>query len=136
MKLDTKLLGYIKIFENYTKTNVKDCFYNENELIFLVNKGQIGKAVGKKGENVKKLVNKLKQRVRVIAFDDDIKIFIRNLLYPLKDFDVELRENDLVLMPKDNTIKGKIYGRSRSNFKWLNEVLNRYFNDVKLVMDK
>jgi len=56
IKYDLQLIGYINIFENITKTNVKDCFMNnKDQLVFVVNENQAGKAIGKNGLNAKRL---------------------------------------------------------------------------------
>ncbi len=36
MKLDQKTLGYISFFEKFTQTEVKDCFLDEDKLVFVV----------------------------------------------------------------------------------------------------
>jgi len=132
MKFDTKLIGYITIFENHT--TVKDCFFRDKELVFIVKEGQLGKAVGKNGVNIKKLLSKLKHKLRVIDFDHDPVYFVKNLLYPIDNYRIEKNDNKLVTIPADNKTKGQIYGRDRSNFKWVKEVLKRHFKDVELVM--
>ena len=45
-------LRYISLFEKVTGTQVKDCLETEEKLVFVVEKGQGSRAVGKKGENV------------------------------------------------------------------------------------
>ncbi len=134
MKFDIKLIGYITTFENFTRTTVKDCFFRDKELIFIVDEGQLGKALGKSGINVKKLGVKMKRRLRIIMFDKDPVKFLKNLLYPLNGYEVIVEDLKLILKPSDNKVKGQIYGRERSNFNWIKSVLNRHFKNVELVM--
>jgi len=49
-KLDQKLIGYITVFENLTKARVKDIFLTEDQLVFIVQGGDAGKAIGRKGQ--------------------------------------------------------------------------------------
>ncbi|MEK6826061.1 MAG: NusA-like transcription termination signal-binding factor [Nanoarchaeota archaeon] len=136
MKLDVKLIGYVNLFEQLTKVNVKDCFIDDDMvLVFVVNSAGIGKAVGKDGINVKKLSGKLKQKLRVIGFDDDPCNFVKNLLYPLSGFDVSLVDDKVLIRTEDRTLKGKIYGRDKSNLIKINGILRKYFKDLKIVVE-
>ena len=135
MKFDLKLIGYITTFENYTKTTVKDCFFHEKDLVFIVKEGQLGKAIGRNGAHVKVLTMKLKHKLRIIGFDEDPVIFVKNLIYPIEDYTIETRDNNtLMLKPKDRIVKGKIFGRDKTNFYWIQNVLQRHFKDIKLEM--
>lgn len=64
-------IGYINLFEKATNARVKDCLIEEGKLIFIVDQGEIGKAVGKNGANVKYLQEKLKKQIKVIEFNND-----------------------------------------------------------------
>lgn len=134
MKFDTKLIGYVTTFENYTKARVKDCFFLGNELVFIVNEGNLGKAVGKSGSTVQRLSKQFRHRLRVIEFSNDPPTFIRNLLYPLKGYEVSLEGEQLIVKASDSRIKGKIYGRDRENLKWMNGLLKNYFKNLKLII--
>lgn len=134
MKFDTKLIGYMNTFENYTRVSVKDCFFNENELIFVVDFFLLGKVIGKSGENIKKLALKIKHRIRVIGFSDDIVKFVQNILYPLKGFEISKEENKVVISTEDMKLKGKIFGRDRSNLKFINELVKRYFKNIEVMV--
>ena len=135
MKFDTRLIGYITTFENYTKTTVKDCFFNDKELVFIVKEGQLGKAIGKNGINIKKLSPKMKHRIRVILFDEDPVNFLKNLLYPIDGYAAEKENGKITMKTKDNKVKGQIYGRDKSNFNWVKSVFNRHFKGFELVIE-
>jgi len=53
MILDKDLIQKINLFEKLTKARVKDVF-NDNGLLVVVNFGDIGKAVGKNGANIRR----------------------------------------------------------------------------------
>ena len=128
-------MGYIKIFENMTHTQIKDCFFGKDkELFFIVNSDQVGMAVGKEGKNVKLLAQKLKLRLKVIGFDKDPVEFVKNILYPLKEYEVNLEGDKIVIKPENNVIKGRIYGRDRSNLKWINDLLKRHFGGLEVIL--
>jgi len=126
MIFDIKILGYIKIFENLTKARVKDCFTDDKELIFIVNEGEIGKAIGKQGSTIKMVSEKFKKKIKVIEYNSKPEKFVLNLIYPLKP-EVTIKDNKIIIKTSSNQEKGKIFGRGRENFKKLSNLINKYF---------
>lgn len=124
----------ISIFESITGAKLKDCILNER-LLFIVEENEIGKAIGKKGSNIKRLENMLKKRIRVIAFNYDVLQFIRNLLYPLQVLNIENNDNIITITGPDVKTKGLIIGRNRQNLNNLMAIVKRYFDikDIKVV---
>ena len=59
--LDGDALLAISVFEKVTRTMVKDFIDTPDKLVFIVTQGQIGAAIGKKGENVKRLCEMFKK---------------------------------------------------------------------------
>lgn len=127
IKFDQALIGYINLFESITRTNVKDCF-NNGKLTFIVDQGQIGKAIGIKAQNIKRVEKMLKKRIRVVEFNSDVKQFIKNLIYPLKPKEVQEEENIITIVAEDIKMRGQLIGRDKRNIKNLQEVVNKYFN--------
>ena len=58
----------ISLFQNVTKTTARDCLDDEkeNRIIFVVNEGKMGLAIGKGGSNAKSLQNILKRNVELV----------------------------------------------------------------------
>ena len=52
IKYDTNTIQLINLFESVSSVKVKDCLVNEN-IIFIVNKGYMGKAIGRNGVKIK-----------------------------------------------------------------------------------
>ena len=86
-------LRYAKFFTNVTKTTVVDCIEGENRLIFVVEAGEIGRAIGKGGENVNVLRKKMGKDVYVIEFSKNPETFIRNVFraYDVRKVEIEER---------------------------------------------
>ena len=62
---DSDLLKLMNLFEQITKANLKDCFVDDNGLLtFIVQEGEIGKAIGKKAVNVKNLEKMLNRKIK------------------------------------------------------------------------
>ncbi len=122
-----EIIGYINVFERATRAHVKDCFVDEGVLVFVINQGDIGKALGKGGINIKKLGFKLKKRIKLIEYSTDIKRFVRNLVYPIKPVEINIIENNIIVKCANNKEKGQIYGRNKENLKKINELIKKYF---------
>jgi len=135
MKFDKQLIGYITALESSTSARVKDCFLRDGTLVYIVYTGDLGKALGKSGLNIRKLSFRLGHRLRIIEFNEDPCIFVRNLFYPLTGFDVNSRDNIIAISTQDRILLGKLYGRSKATLKEANEILKRHFKDLEIVVD-
>ncbi len=139
MKLNNETIKIINLFENLTRARVKDCILNDH-VTFIVYKGELGKAIGKKGVNIKKVEGLLKKKVRVVEFDDDVCKFVEKLLYPLDISNIYILEDSekgKIINIKVNSVKSKaiVIGRDKKNLKTLKSIVLRYFDitDIKVV---
>lgn len=106
-----KTLRYISLFEKTTGTKVKDCIDIPEKVIFLVEKGNIEKAIGKGGKNVTKVSNKIDRNVHVIEYSDDPKELLKNIFYSYGVKDITLEEkNDI----KHGTVEVKPENKARA----------------------
>jgi transcription termination/antitermination protein NusA len=133
IQLDQRMIGFITMFEKISKARVKDCFEEDDTLIFVIKEGDVFKAVGKGGATLRKVSDKLRKKIKVIEFSSDIKKFIHNLLYPGKP-EIEIAETKIVIKAKDAREKGQIYGRDRSNLKKVQGIVSKYFK-VEIVVE-
>ena len=125
--LNQEIIGFINIFENITGASVKDCFLEDEKIIFVVNPGSMGLAIGKGGKNINHMSSLLKKPVNVIEFNQDPVQFLRNLLYPIKPKEIKLVDATLVIVAADVKEKGRIYGRERSNLRRMQDIISKYF---------
>ncbi|MEA2037141.1 MAG: NusA-like transcription termination signal-binding factor [Nanoarchaeota archaeon] len=135
IKYDLTIMNYMKIFENLTRADLKDCIPSEELLIFVVQENEIGKAIGKNGSNVKRLEGLLKKKLKIVEFNPDINQFIRNFVMPLQVKDVSEENGIIQIAGPDTKTKGLLIGRDRKNLESLKEILKRYFSfeEVKVV---
>ena len=82
IKLSSEQLSLMSMFQTMTGATAKDCVVDEklNRLIFIVQKGQMGLAIGKEGISVKKIERAVRRPVEVVECADDIEGLIRNAL--------------------------------------------------------
>ncbi|MBS3163030.1 NusA-like transcription termination signal-binding factor [Candidatus Woesearchaeota archaeon] len=133
IQYDAQTIGYINLFERNTNAKVKDCFNEEEFLVFVVQPENLRKALENHGQKIQRLNLLLKKRIKIIEFNEDPKRFLFNLIYPLKT-EIEMVGNTIIIKTKDNKEKGQIFGREKTNLKRIQGILNKYFKlEIKVV---
>lgn len=127
---NTEIIGYINVFETLTRTTVKDCFLDNSELVFLVNEGEAGRAIGKHGANIQRLSQMLNKKIKVIEFNKDVIKFINNLIYPANGNVYKSEEKTISIQAKDTRDKAILIGRDRKNLKNLQNIVSKYFDVI------
>ncbi|MCK4282496.1 MAG: NusA-like transcription termination signal-binding factor [Candidatus Lokiarchaeota archaeon] len=138
VKIDEESIKLISLFNNLTGAVVKDCIVVpgkmgvRDKVIFLVLKEDVGKAIGRNGENVKVLKEKLQKTIDIIGFSEDIKEFIQNILNTSKVRNVEIRENisgkKTIIITVNPEDKGKAIGKNGIMIKKTKLLVLRHFN--------
>ena len=129
IKYDSELMKLMTFFESATGAKVKDCI-TQDKLIFVVEENQMGKAIGKNGMNIKRLENKLKKKIKLVEFSNDILQFIRNFIYPIEPLNLKNEEGVVTILGKDTNSRAMLIGREHQNLLNLTDIVKRYF-DVK-----
>ncbi len=136
--LDGNALRAISAFEKITRTVVKDCIDTPDKLVFIVATGQIGAAIGKKGENVKRLYEMFKKNLDVIEYSDNPEKFVRNIFhnYKIKGVEIERRGKKIhATVSVESMDKGKIIGKDGRNLKLARDILSRHTDIESLSID-
>lgn len=132
-KLNQKLIGFITLFENLTGAKIKDAFIDKKErVVFIVNEGHAGKAIGKHGSNIKRISGMIKKNIKVIEFSDNVTEFIKSIIDPIKADSYDLNDNMVIINSKDLHIKAMLIGRDKRNLIELNELVKRYFKNIEV----
>ena len=132
---DKSTIALMSSFSSFTKSKVKDVIDEGELLIFIVEPGQLFKAIGKKGSNVKLLSNKFKKRIKIVEFNPEVKVFIRNMVYPLEVKEITQEGDIITLEGGDVKTKGLLIGRNAQKLRLLERVVKRYFKieEIKVV---
>jgi len=125
---DSESLGYINLVEKVTHARVKDC-YNGNELVFIVEEGQAGRAIGKDGTNIKRLSALLKKRIRIAEYNPDVAVFVNNLIYPVKG-NIYKENGKIIIHGRGTRFKEAVLGKKRENLVHLQNIVSKYFDVV------
>jgi transcription termination/antitermination protein NusA len=132
---DKEIIDYINLFERVTRSRVKDCFYHNEILVFVVEEGYASKAIGKKGANISKFSALIKKRLKVVEYSEDPLVFIKNLVYPIKLKDVKLEGDTLKISAELQKDKGLLIGRDKRNLENFKKAMKSYFKieNVKVI---
>ncbi|MCW1308947.1 MAG: NusA-like transcription termination signal-binding factor [Candidatus Nanoarchaeia archaeon] len=125
IKLNSEVMRYITLLETLTGATIKDCLIEDNKLIFVVNEGEAGIAIGKDGKNVRKVSEITGKEVEVMEFSPDPKIFVRNIFKPLKVGNVQLHEQGGKKIMRIETVKN--HPLTGSKLRRAKLMLQKYF---------
>jgi len=120
--------------ERLTRARVKDCFKDEDTIYFVVAEGEMGKALGKGGVNIKRVQNELGRRIKVIEYADNLVDFVRNIILPLKVAEIIDQNGTVIIRDDKKKTKSLLIGRGRKNLTLIKRAVSRFFN-VEVVVE-
>ena len=134
IKLTMDQMRKISLFQKITKVTPRDCIDDEKQdrLIFVVNEGKMGLAIGKNGSNIKSLQNLLKRNIELVEYYDDPIKFLKNMLNAklINEVKINTRPDGspqaIVLVNPNN--KGLVVGRAGRNAEKARLLAKRYFD--------
>lgn len=141
IKLTTDQMRMMSLFQNVTGATARDCIDDEkqNRVIFVVNNGKMGLAIGKGGMHIKSLQNIVKRNVELVEFDDDPVKFLGSLLNSKLISDVKINNRPdgtkQAVVMVDPRKKGIVVGREGRNAEKARLLAKRYFNITSVLIN-
>lgn len=141
IKLTTDQMRLMSLFQNVTGATARDCIEDEkqNRIIFVVNSGKMGLAIGKGGSHIKTLQNIVKKNVELVEYDDDSAKFLKNMLNPKLISEVKInKRNDgskQAIVMVDPRKKGIVVGREGKNAEKARLLARRYFDITSVLIN-
>ncbi len=139
IRLTIEEMRYISLLQDLTGAVARDCIIDRdnNRLIFIVQPGDAGKAIGRRGANINKLRELLNMEIEVVEYAEKLEDMVKNLFAPARVLKVRLIRRDgrkVVYVTVDPNDKGKAIGRGGRRVAIARLVLKRYFDidDVKI----
>ena len=139
IKLSTDQMRMMSLFQNVTGATARDCVEDEKQdrVIFVVNTGKMGLAIGKGGIHIKSLQNIVKRNVELVEFDEDPAKFLTNLLNSKLISEVKINKRPdgtkQAIVMVDARKKGIVVGREGRNAEKARLLAKRYF-DISSVL--
>jgi len=133
IKLTSKEMRFIALFESITGATVKDCILDEDtdRAIFIVKEGNIGMAVGKGGKNIRLLERMTNKKHEIIEYSEDPASFIKNALKPAHVREIRITEKPdgktIAVVAVDPRDKGVAIGKNGRNAERIRFLAKRYF---------
>jgi len=132
IKLTSEEMRYITFFEGMTGARVHDCVIDESEnrIIFVVKKGDIGIAIGGRGDKIRKARQVIGKSIRIIEYSDDITEFLKNTFAPAQVKNVNVVEHDgkrVAIMTVEKQEKGIVIGTKGRKIQNAKKLAHRYY---------
>ena len=91
---------YIEELRILTKSTAIDCVIDDRfeRIIYVIRPGDMGLAIGKGGDNIKKMSRVLGKRIEMVEFDEGREAFIANMFKPAEVASVLFGERDELVM--------------------------------------
>ena len=141
IKLTSDELKLIALFQKITRASARDVIDDErmNRLIFVVNEGKMGLAIGKGGSNIKNLQNILKRDIELVEYAPEPEAFLKKILNPKFILSVEFSERldgttqaEIIVNAEK---KGVVVGREGRHAQKARLLAKRYFNISKVLIN-
>jgi transcription termination/antitermination protein NusA len=123
----------MSLFQSITSVTARDCVVDDkmDRVIFIVNKGQMGLAIGKGGATIRQLQNVVARKVELVEYSDDASDFVRNILNPQMVNDVKITQrtdgSKQAVVLVDAKRKGVVVGKEGRNAEKARLLAKRYF---------
>jgi len=141
IKLTMDQMRKISLFQKITKVTPRDCLDDEKQdrLIFVVNEGKMGLAIGKNGSNIRSLQNLLKRNIELVEYYNDPIKFLKNMLNAKLINEIKIRTRAdgspqaiVLVNPND---KGLVVGRAGRNAEKARLLAKRYFDITSVLIN-
>ncbi|KAF5053108.1 KH domain protein [anaerobic digester metagenome] len=125
---------YIEELRILTRSTAVDCIIDDrfDRVIYVIKPGDMGLAIGKKGENIQRLSRQLGRRLEMVEYAETPEAFIANIIRPaelagLGPASAE-REVDLLLRHREDL--GIVIGRNGCTIEKVRLLVRRFFEIV------
>jgi N utilization substance protein A len=137
ISLSTDAMKYIRMATQLIHVDILDCLIADDKLIFVVRKGQLGAAIGKKAKNLGLLRNRFKKTIKFVEEDDDKAQFIQNLCKPYEITDIQImgsEDEPVASITVSASDKSKLIGKNGRNIEMIRDLAKRHhnFKDVQI----
>jgi len=140
VKITPEEFRYMALFSDLTGATVRDCIIeNENNrIIFLVDPGEIRKAVGPRGFIVQKLKGLLNRNIEIVGYSSNLEEQVKYALMPARVNSIKLVNRPdgskvlyVAVDPKDKAIA---IGKGGRNVQRAKLILKRHFDIDSVVI--
>ncbi len=140
VKITSEGIRYIALFESLTGAAVRDCIVDEenDRVIFVVKKGDMGIAIGKNGSNINRVKKSIGNHIEIVEYSDDACEFIENTFQPamIQKVDILSKESKrLAYVSVVSKDKGLAIGRDGRNIQKAKILAKRHHGLDDVIID-
>ena len=143
IKITSEAFNLMSLFQKVTGAMARDCIIDNKvgRVIFLVNNGEMGLAIGKNGQSIKSIQKSIGKTIELVEYSDDPKQLIINALDSKYVNDVKINEKSngrtTATIKVDSSKTGAIVGRAGRNAEKARLIAKRYFeiNNIKITTE-
>ena len=123
---------YIEELRILTKATALDCIIDERfeRIIYVIQKGDMGLAIGKKGENIRRMQNVLGKRIEMVEYAEEQNAFIANIFRPVEISAVEMDPltGTLIVSIQKRSDLGTAIGKKGANIEKARLLMRKFWN--------
>ncbi|MDD5012505.1 MAG: hypothetical protein PHQ66_02580 [Candidatus Nanoarchaeia archaeon] len=128
--LNMQDMRYLNLFGKITRVETRHFIRYNNMIIFCVPKELVMRAVGRGGENLRRLSEVLNKRVRVIPIPrgiHDARGFIQTIVKPAVFKDLEVKGSEMILTAGSMQNKATLMGRGKVRMIEMEKIVKDFF---------
>ena len=122
---------YIEELRILAHATALDCVIDDKfeRIIYVIKKGGMGIAIGKNGDNIRKLSRVLGKRIEMVEFDEEPAVFIGNMFKPAEVSQVLFNEGNTVrVLIKQKEHLGLAIGKNGSTIEKAKLLAARFYD--------
>ena len=140
VKITSEGIRYIALFESLTGASVRDCVVDDenDRVIFVVKKGDMGIAIGKSGININRVKKAIGKHIEIVEYSDDAYEFVENTFQPamIKKVNIVSKEDKrLAYVSVVSKDKGLAIGRDGRNIQKAKMLAKRHHGLDDVIID-
>ncbi len=125
IKLTTEDVRVVGTFERLVGVHVRDCLMDEDTVYFLVEPGNMGKAIGRNGSHIRSISSALGRKVKIFEYADTPEKLARSLIPNIGSFELS---NEVITITVPVSDRSAVIGKGGKNIKMVRQFLSRHFN--------
>lgn len=124
---------YIEELRILTKATALDCIIDERfeRIVYIIRPGDMGLAIGKKGENIRRMQNVLGKRIEMVEYAENRDDFIANIFRPISISRIEKDPKSglltITLMKRSDL--GTAIGKKGANIEKARILVRRFWGE-------
>jgi len=140
IKITDNEMKFMALFENLTGAGILDCVIDDEDgtIIFAVKKGDIGLAIGREGEKIKRFKRMTNKNIEIFEYHETSSKFIVRALKPAKIKEIKIIDRvdggQVAMVSVDPKDKGIAIGKNGRNIKMVRFLAKRYYNVQNIVI--